>query len=159
MTLNYSTKTYGENMSRAQGRNLSISTKNSVEICRSLRNKNLQKGKKFLENVISMEEPVPYARYNQDTAHRRGMGPGRYPINAAKEILTILKSAESNAQSKGLNTSKMVIVHINAHKASVPWRYGRQRRRKAKRTHIEVVLSEVEAEQKAEKAPKKEIKK
>ena len=38
-----------------------------------------------------------------------------------------------------------------AHKASAPWHYGRQRRRKMKRTHIEIVIGEKETKKKNQK--------
>ncbi|MBT3463440.1 hypothetical protein HN451_00510, partial [archaeon] len=63
-------------------------------------------------------------------------------------ILKIIKSAESNALNKGLNTNDLVITHICAHKASTPYHSGRQRRRKMKRSHIEVVVKEQKVEKK-----------
>lgn len=137
----YSTKDE-ENTARVFARNLSISTKYSVEICRNIRGKPLNKAKKLLEDVLAMERPIVMARFTRDIAHKKGTGPGKYPIEATKKILAALKSAESNAQNKGLSTNDMYISHISAHKASRPWHYGRQRRRRMKRTHVEIVLKE-----------------
>ena len=55
-----------------------------------------------------------------------------------------------------------MIIHICAHRAARPWHYGRQRRRKTKRTNVEVVVKEgVEIKKEGKKAetPKKEEKK
>lgn len=154
----YSTKIENqENSAKAVGISLPISTKQSVEICRFIRNKSLEKAKTMLANVIVKKTAVPFKRYKMDVGHRRGkIAAGRYPMKASKQILDLLNSVETNAQFKGLNTSNLVITHICAHLASTPPHYGR-RRRKTKRTHVEVVVEE-KAEKKAE-TPKKEVKK
>ncbi len=141
MGYKYALKEKNENMAFALGRNLSISTKKATEICKKLRGKNLDRAKNILENVIAKKEAIPMSRYNDDTAHKPGIGPGKYPVKAAKNILTVLKNAEDNAQNKGLNTHHLVVHHICAHRASRPMHYGR-RRRKTKRSHVEVVLLE-----------------
>lgn len=140
--MTYSYKTNNDNIARAYGRALPISNKQSIEICDFIRNRKVERAKTLLENVITKDQAVPMNKFNRDTAHKKEIGPGKYPINAAKEILQILKSAESNALSKGLSTNELVIVHISANKASQPWHYGRQRRSRMKRTHIQIVLAQ-----------------
>jgi len=155
----YATKDFNpENMARAKGRTLSISTKKSVEVCNFIRHKNIQKAKEILNKVIAKEQPVPFKRYNRDIPHKKEIAGGRYPVKASKEILAVLKSAESNAQFKGLNTADLVIKHICAHKAGKQMHYGRRRGRTMKRTHIEVVLARKSHKktQKKEEKPKKE---
>lgn len=143
MKFKYSfTKEKTDNMAKSYGRDLSISNKNSVEICNLIRGKKVVFAKNLLEKIINLERPVPMKKFNRDTAHKKNIGPGRYPIKTAKEILSVLKSAESNVINKGLSTNDLVIDHIAAHKASRPWHYGRKRRQKMKRTHIEVILVE-----------------
>jgi large subunit ribosomal protein L22 len=131
-----------ENMAFAVGLNLSISTKKAVEVCNFIRKRRLNKAREILQDIIDLKKPIPMKRYNRDTAHKKNIGPGKFPVKTAKNILNILKSAEMNAQNKGLNTHHLVIEHISAKKASTPWHYGRQRRRKMKRTHLEIVLKE-----------------
>jgi hypothetical protein len=63
----------------------------------------------------------------------------------------VLKSAESNAQSKGLSAANLVIKHASAQKGPTAYHYGRQRT-KAKRTHLELILVE---RKEATKSPKK----
>ena len=150
MTVNYSFQDLKEDMAKAYGRNLSISTKKAVEICNFIRHKNVQDVKAFLLDVSEKKAAVPMKRFNMDTAHKKGMGPGKYPVKAAKAILGVIESAEMNGQNQGLSTADLVIVHAAAHKASRPWHYGRQRRRKMKRSHVEIVLAE-----KKEKSGKK----
>ena len=150
---NYSAKSENpEHAAKAIGRSLPISTKQSVEICRFLRKKSLEKAKTILENVIVKKTAIPYKRYLHDVGHRPGkMAAGRYPIKSSREILALLNSIEANAQFKGLNTSNLIITHINAHKASTPPHYGR-RRRQTKRTHVEIIVEE-KVEKKAEVKP------
>lgn len=152
--MKYAFKKSEGNSAKAYGRNLSISTKHSVEICNNLRGKPLQKAKNLLEKAIDLEVPIKMTRYIRDTPHKKGTGSARFPVLASKGILEILKSAESNAQNLGLNTNDLVISHISAHKASTPWHYGRQRRRKMKRTHIQVELQELKKKKEDKEAPK-----
>ncbi|NTV24255.1 MAG: 50S ribosomal protein L22 [Nanoarchaeota archaeon] len=140
--VNYSFNSFGEDMARAYGRDLSISTKKSVEICKAIRGKSVENAKIYLQNVADIKAAVPMTKFHRDCAHRTGIGPGRYPVKAAEGILLILESAEQNAKSKGFSTKDLFIIHVCAHKASSPWHMGRQRRRHMKRTHIEIVVQE-----------------
>jgi large subunit ribosomal protein L22 len=141
-----------ENHARAVGRDLGISTKISVEICGFLRGKPLGRAKKELKQVIEKKLAVPYKRYNKDTPHRTKLGPGRFPGKASSAILNVLEGVTSNAQSKGLSTGKLGILHICAHKAHSPMKGGRNRGRQMKRTHIEVVVAETKIVKKDKKS-------
>lgn len=154
--VNYSFKKLEENMAKAYGRDLDISTKRSTEICNFLRGKSLESSKAFLERVIEMKDAVPMRRFNRDTGHKKGIGPGRYPVNTAKAILSVLDNAGTNAVAKGFAEKDLVIVHICAHKAASPWHFGRQKRRKMKRSHIEVVVQEKKQPASESKTPKKQ---
>jgi len=145
-----------EHTAKVSGRALSISTKHSIEICNFIRGRKLEKAKALLNEVINHKIAVPFKKFNKDVGHRKGkIASGRYPENACKAILKLLEGAEANAQFKGLNTANLIVSHICANKASTPWHYGRQRRRKMKRTHVEVIVEE-KAEKK--KVAKKEEK-
>ncbi len=155
MKIKYSYQGEKENIAKAHGRDIGISTKHAIEICNQLRGMPLKKAKQLLSKVIKKEEPIRMRRFYRDTAHKKGMAAGKYPINAAEAILRILKSVETNAQNKGLSTSNLVIEHIAANRASRPWRYGRQRRRKAKRSHVEIIVAEMKKEKKESTGKKK----
>ncbi|MBN2567105.1 50S ribosomal protein L22 [Candidatus Woesearchaeota archaeon] len=144
-----------ENMATAVGRDLPISTKQAVEICRFIRGKRADAAKAALERVLKHESPLPYTRHVKKMPHRPGMRTGAYPEKAIREVLKLLKSAEMNAHVKGLS-EELVIAHTNAHLASRPMRYGRQSRRITKRTHIEVVLAEAEPKKDVKAAPDRE---
>ncbi len=140
-----------ETMAKSIGSSLSISTRHSIEICNFIRNKNLSKARDLLNDVVSEKKALPFKRFTGGVGHRKENGPGRYPKKATIEFIKLLDTVEANAQFKGLNTSGLFIKHICANNASRQWRYGRQKRRKMKRTHVEVVVEE--------KSSKKEVKK
>ena len=127
---------------KAVGRDLPISTKHSVVVCKFIKGKDVQLAKKILANVIALKQPVPYPKYNWDLGHKKGMTAGRYPKKTSAEILKIIESAEINAQFKGMNTSQLKIAHVAAHGASRPYHASRHRGHHMKRTHVEIILQE-----------------
>ncbi len=141
---------------KVNSKDLRISTKQCVEICSFIRNKNLLKTQKVLEEVIKKKIAVPYKRYNRDTGHKPGIAAGRYPVKATTEILKLLKSVQSNAEDKGLDTNLLSITKSIANKGSDQWHAGRKRRRRMKRTHIQLEVSEIEKEKEVKKV--KEVK-
>ncbi len=149
MTYHYSAKET-QNSAKSVGLMLAISTKNSVEVCNAIRGKPLAKAKKILQDAAAMKIPIPMKIYNDNTGHKAGMAAGTFAVQTCKAILLTVESAEANAQSKGLSSNNLVVKHISAQLGPKTWHYGRQKRREAKRTHIEVILSEVKT---AEKKP------
>ncbi|MBR9698876.1 50S ribosomal protein L22 [Candidatus Woesearchaeota archaeon] len=145
----YSAPYSKEHHAKAQGVAMPISTKASIEICNTLRRKTVGRAKVILENVLAMKDPISFKRFTGGAGHKKGMGPGKYPLKAAEHILSVLKDVEANAQFKGLNTGNLILIHIAAHNAGNVWRYGRHRRRKMKRTHIEVIVEEGKVEKRA----------
>ncbi len=150
-----------ENTATVNARLLPISTKHAIEICNFIRGRKVENAKKMLEEVTKQEIAVPFKRFNKDRGHKRKIGPGRYPIKASKEFIGLLESVNANAQFKGLNTSNMIIKKICANKASSSWHFGRKRRRKMKRTNIELVVEEgrKKTKEKGEEVIKKTSKK
>jgi large subunit ribosomal protein L22 len=131
-----------EHMARAIGMSLPISFKQSVEICRYIKNKDVSEAKKILQDTIEKKIAIPFKRYNWDLGHKKKTGPARYPKNASKEIIKLIENVEANAQFKGLNTSNLIIAHVNAHKSGKAWHFGRKTRRRMKRTNIEIIVEE-----------------
>jgi large subunit ribosomal protein L22 len=135
---------------KSVGRSLKISPKHAVEICRELRGKNLENAKVYLEEVISMDKPVPFKRHNKKVGHRRGLNgwpSGRYPVKAATQILKVLENAEANAEYKGLDTENLKIMHISSHRGFVirgwtPRAFGRASPFNTPTTHVQIVLGE-----------------
>tara|TARA_Y100000310_G_C20610578_1_gene777768 strand:+ start:419 stop:916 length:498 start_codon:yes stop_codon:yes gene_type:complete len=118
-------------------KDLPISTKQSVEVARFIRGKNLKKVKEALDKVLQKKIAVPYKRYNRDTPHRQGkIASGRYPQKTTTHFLKLLNSLEANAENKGLNVETLVLSEVIANKAASQWHYGRMRRRTMKRTNL-----------------------
>ena len=131
-----------EKTARAALLDMSISTKDSIEICNKLRKMNLEKATAFLERVVLKKEAVSFRRFTNGAGHKSGIGSGKYPISASKSFLSLLNLAKANALDKGLSEDLKISL-ILAQKASTPWRYGRHRGRKAKRTHLQIQLEEI----------------
>lgn len=144
-----------QDVARGVGRDLSVSMKHSLEICSFIKGKNLTRAKNFLQNVVDKKEAVPFKKFNDNVGHKPGVGSARYPVKAAGEILKVLRTVESNAKEKGMDTDTLFVKHASANKASRPMRYGRHSRREAKRTHVEIALKENPALVKKQESKKK----
>lgn len=140
----YLSKYDKEKMARAVLRAASISLKQSIEICNFVRKKRINDARNMLEDVIKEKRAVPFRRFTNGAGHKKKLGPGKYPKKAAAEFIKLFKVIEANAQNKGLSASDLVIEHICANKAATQLHYGRKRRRKMKRTHIEIYVKEGE---------------
>ena len=107
------------------GRGLRISTKNSVIMCRAITGMILPKAQSLVENLLTRQQSLD----------------GKYYTNVCKELLPLLKLAESNSEFKGLDPSRM-FIHASAHEGftfHTPRRFKR-RGRKKKVTHLQLVL-------------------
>ncbi len=140
-----------EKMARCAVISASVSTKHCIEICNVIRGKKTETAKRVLDDAIALKKPIPFRRFNDNVGHKKASGPARFPVKACTEILQAIEACEANAQAKGLSTADLVVTHISSNLASRPWHYGRARRRKSKRTHIEIVLLETGAVGKAKK--------
>ncbi len=113
--------------------NVPISTKYSMAICRFIKGKTIEDAQKYLEEVIRVKKAIPM---KGEIPHRKGkMMSGRFPVNASKQFITLLKSLTGNATMNGLDDP--VIVEAVANKAPRP--YGRFGSWQRKRTHIKLV--------------------
>lgn len=109
------------------GRGLRISTKDSVIICKSIKGLSLPKGKTFLDDLI----------------HQRVSIGGKYYTGAAQEVFSLLNSAESTTEFKGLAPERM-FISASAHKGfrfQTPRRF-KQRGRRRMVTHIQLILEQ-----------------
>lgn len=139
-----------EKTAKASGRELKISPKHAIEVCRTIKGMRLGKAKRFLEQVMEMKQPVPFRRFTKKLGHRHGMHKamvGKYPVKAAAEVLNVLESAEGNAEFKGLDIERLRIRHVSAYpgiklKRAIPRAMGRSSPKNNTLTHVEVVLEE-----------------
>ena len=148
--IGYSIKADPEITARAIGRELSISPKASVEVCREIRGMMVEDAMQYLEDVIALKRPVRYHRYNGQVGHRKGkkFGAGRFPKKTAKAILDVIKHAQHNAEYKGLDSDNMKITHIASSRGMtvegyMPRAHGRSTPFNHERANIEVVLEVV----------------
>ena len=111
--------------------NVKISTKHSIAVCKAIRRKKIDTAIEFLLQVLKKKKAVPM---KGEIPHRKGMERGRYPENACKEIIKLLRSLRSNAIQNGLDIDKIRITGAVPNIGNRPYkRFGRE---KMKRTHI-----------------------
>jgi len=135
----------------ASGRNMRCSPKHSREICKTIRGMMLDKAIELLESVIEQKAWIPYRRFSKGRGHHPAMKKwpiGGHPVNASTQILRVLKNAESNADSKGLDIDRLKIVHAVTQKGRVfeniiPRAFGRSSAYNEESSHVEIVLEEV----------------
>ena len=144
----YTMEADADTTSRAIGKEMQISPKFSREICRMLRGKPVNDALKMLEEVVELKRPVPIRRYNIGVAHKQGVGPGRYPVKAAKAIHKVIESAKSNAEYKGLDADNMRVKVVAAHLGRtiagyMPRAHGRSTPWNQQTVNIEVILEEM----------------
>jgi ribosomal protein L22 len=95
-----------------------------------IKNKTPENAVKILEKVLIKKIAVPMNKL--EVPHRRGdIMAGRYPINAVKEFIKLLKQLKANANVN--NIEEPVIALAFANRASRPYRRGGKR---AKRTNV-----------------------
>lgn len=118
------------------GTSLPISTKHSMAICDAIRGKKIEQAIYFLEEVIKYKKAVPM---KGEIPHRKGnIMSGRYPINAAKQFIKLLKQLSANATTNEIDLENAELVECKPNKASRPYkRFGSM---KFKRTHVTLRL-------------------
>ena len=137
----------GTSVARARGVELPISPKKTYEVLNAIRGLPLERARTVLEEAVELRRAIPFRRYNQETSHKRGVGPGRFPKKVAKNVLQILRNAESNAEYESLDTDRLYVkVAASSRgrilKASMPRAHGRATAWNEQTTHIEIVLAE-----------------
>src|SRR3989338_26010 len=129
---NYDKKT----MARVVGTNLPVSRKFAREIGVFIKNKQVDSMINYLQKAAEGYAPIPYSRFNKKRAHHAPFGPAGFPRKASLQIISLLNSLKSNAQTKGINTSKLFVIHAAAHKGARLFHPGGRER---KNTHFEIV--------------------
>lgn len=116
-----------EKCAKAYGRNLRISRKAAVKLCRVISRKPLKRAERLLDNLLGKKQSLR----------------GKYHTKAAAEIKSLIESCRKNAEFLGMEAEKL-FVHASAHQGTIM----RRRRRKSafgsrmKSTNIEVMLIE-----------------
>ncbi|HIQ50663.1 MAG TPA: 50S ribosomal protein L22 [Nautiliaceae bacterium] len=126
----------------ARAYNLPISRKHSVEVARFIKGKKLKEALRILEEIIELKTPVKLTKHHRGVAHKKKIGPGRYPVKVAKYIKKVLLSAKSNGKNKNIDEEKLdnSLIFVEANKGQTLYHGGRKIGRKRKATHIFVKL-------------------
>ena len=124
-----------------------MSPKKTYEVLNAIRGLPVDRAETFLEEVIELKRAVPFRRYNQETAHKKGIGPGVYPKKVAKNVLALLRNARENAEYEGLDTDALFVKVAASgrgriRKASMPRAHGRATPWNEQTTNVEIVLAE-----------------
>ncbi|KAJ5126918.1 2-hydroxyacid dehydrogenase [Penicillium atrosanguineum] len=148
---------------RARGSYLRVSFKNTRETAQAINGMKLQKALTYLDNVTKKSMAVPMRRYAGSTGRTAqgkqfGVSKARWPVKSAEYILDLLKNAEANADTKGLDTSNLVVQRIQVNQAPKGRRrtyraHGRINPYMTNPCHIELILTE--ANEEVAKAPAK----
>jgi ribosomal protein uL22 len=143
----YSFQGMNESMAKAMKRDVELSFKVAIEISSFLKGKSTSEAKIILDRVLDMTQAIPYKRFNKGVGHVAGSGiaAGRFPQKGSAIFIELIKSAEANAQAKGLS-SELKIIHLAAQKSAGAMHSGRTGRKKFKRCHLEIVVKEQEKE-------------
>ncbi len=133
MKMEDKTQTPGRKEVVVRARDVSISTKHAMAICKFIKHKKIDYSIRFLEDVMEMKKAVPM---KGEIPHRKGIGTGRYPIKASDVFIKLLKNLKANANFHNVDASKLVI-EAKADRAPRPRKPGKYHR-KFKRTHLEI---------------------
>ena len=146
--MKYVLETDKKKSARATSVNTPISPRDALEIVRTVKGMKLDSAKDYLERVIEKKSAVPYRKFLDSVSHKKGIGPGRYPVRAAKYVLETLTNAENNAEFKQLDSDKLIIKSAVAQPAP-PIKYytykafGSSGKFYRERVHIQIVLGEL----------------
>jgi large subunit ribosomal protein L22 len=133
--------------------NSPISVKYSTEVCNQIKSRPVNKVIEWLTRIENHEEYLPLKRYHKKVAHRKGNAlngekAGRYPEKVAEGFIKLLELAKANADFKGLDPEKLMIIHAFCNMGMNRFSYqskgriaGKARRRNA--TNIEVIVQEM----------------
>ena len=137
---------------KAQGPYRRVHFKNTHECAKVLKNMTLRRAQTYLKNVIAKKEIVPFRRFNGGVGRKAqakawGASQGRWPKKSAQQLIELLRNAESNAETKGLDADRLVIEHIQINQAPQMRRrtyraHGRITPYMCSPSHMEVILAE-----------------
>merc|ERR1711977_629015 len=99
---------------KAKGSDLRVHFKNTRETAMAIKGMNLEKAKKYLEDVMDKKRAIPFRRYcggvgrtAQAAAAGSTNGQARWPKKSCEFIIGLLRNAEANAEMKDLDVDKL----------------------------------------------------
>lgn len=116
---------------------LPISPKHSVEICKAIKNKPIERARNILHEAIEKKKPIRLHRFNKEVAHSKGkgFGAGRFMVKASERILGVLDNAIANAAYLNLDPTKLYVKSAVSNRAVSKNKGGRY-------THLAITVSE-----------------
>lgn len=140
----------------SKGSYLRVHFKNTRETAAAVSGLELSKALKYLEDVQTHTQCVPFRRHNGSVgrtaqAKVHGVVQGRWPVKSAKFLLGLLKNAQANAEVNGLDTNELVVSRISVQQAPKTHRrtyraHGRANPFQGHPTHLEIILTPLSAD-------------
>jgi ribosomal protein L22 len=137
------------------GMDIHASPKELISICNMIRGRKVDTAIKMVEEVLVFKRVVKMNNREVPHQHGKGVMAGRYPLNACKEVLSLLKHLRANAIYNELELEK-AIISCNANIASKPYKRGGAR---FKRAHVMIRLDKAKEENSNKKENKTGAKK
>eukprot|EP01062_Namystynia_karyoxenos_P054402 TRINITY_DN447_c0_g1_i1.p2 TRINITY_DN447_c0_g1~~TRINITY_DN447_c0_g1_i1.p2 ORF type:complete len:191 (+),score=73.20 TRINITY_DN447_c0_g1_i1:96-668(+) len=144
-------------VAKARGSDLRVHFKNTWQVARRVRGMRLRKAQRYLTDVLAHKRCVPYIKFRhacgntpQAKEWKESNGQGRWPRKSVELVQSLLKNAESNADTKGLDADKLAISHIQVNRAQKLRRrcyraHGRVGAFMSSPCHVELILEETKA--------------
>ncbi|GAA5918698.1 hypothetical protein JCM1841_006246 [Sporobolomyces salmonicolor] len=140
----------------SKGSYLRVHYKNTRETAAALQGLTLAKAIKFLQDVQTHTQCVPFRRHNGAVgrtaqAKVHGVVQGRWPVKSAKFLLSLIKNAQANAEVNGLDKDELFVKNIVIQQAPKMRRrtyraHGRINPYQSSPTHLEIILAPLAAE-------------
>jgi len=129
--------------------NAPVSTKYSRDICKFIKHKQIKKAIDDLEQVLVYKKAIPMKGGvgHKKSAGSFASGSGKYPQDATKYFIGLLKSLSSNAIANELENPYIVEAFANIGQKPRA-KFGRWKR---KRTHIILVAKEIKIKKEKQK--------
>ena len=151
MHFHYSFQNYDKTRHvRAALREKTISHKHAREIAVAIKGLSIESARDYLQSVINLERAIPFRRYNNEVGHKSDTGvmAGRYPKKAATEFVRLLDNLESNAEYRGMDLDRIMIINATVHigrkiERFIPRAQGRATPKIDILTHVELVAQEI----------------
>ena len=113
------------------GNNIHISMKQGMHICKFIKGKSIDAAISDLEDVLKFKKAVPFTG---EIPHRKGdIMSGRYPMNASKAFITLLKTLRGNVLVNQMDLDKTKIYFASSSYAARP---SKKKSRRFKRSNI-----------------------
>ncbi len=119
-----------------RGTDLHVSPKELFAVCNMIRGRKIDAAMKMVNEVMVFKRVVKMNNREVPHQHGKGVMAGRFPMNACKEVLNLLKHLKANALYHEVELEK-AIISCNADIASKPFKRGGAR---FKRAHVMIRL-------------------